>query len=288
MDIQFDSWACQLQLADPHEISSSGFELVVMDYSKDGTEAGEYTAEEIEMIKSAGVVPIAYLSVGEAEDYRFYWKDDWQIAPPEWLGRENENWKGNYAVRYWYDEWKKILFAYLDRILSQGFMGVYLDRIDEFEYWSDPNNGEGFTLPEDESAEEMINLIVEIAKYCRERTDGMFYIIPQNGERILDYDDGRLLMNISGWGVEDLFYSGIEPLPYDTVQQRKRYFDLLIKNGRFVLSIDYVDDGSGYIGENKRRIDDYIEKARSSSYIPYVALFDRNLDELNVIEGVQP
>ena len=45
-----------------------GFDIVVMDYSRDGTEAG---------------------------DYRFYWRDDW---------RENPEWRGNYTVRYWVEE----------------------------------------------------------------------------------------------------------------------------------------------------------------------------------------
>ena len=35
-----------------------------------------------------------------------------------------------------------------------------------------------------------------------------------------------------------------------------------------VFSVDYVDDGSGYVGENKDRIDDYYSKALAKGYIP--------------------
>lgn len=282
------NWAYQLQNADPNEIASSGFDLIVMDYSWDGSDENKYTREDIEKIKDAGIIPIAYISIGEAEDYRFYWREEWYTDPPEWLGRENPDWLGNYPVKYWYSEWKEIIFKYLDKIIAQGFMGIYLDRVDVFEYWSDPNNGEEFYIPEREAAERMISFIVEIANYCRNKTSADFYIIPQNGERLLEYDNGTLLKIISGWAVEDLFYNGTEPLPEYITNERMYYLDKVLNAGEVVLVVDYVDDGSGYIGTNKERIDDFRAKALARGYIPYAAIVDRELDELNIIEGVQP
>jgi cysteinyl-tRNA synthetase len=82
---------------------------------------------------------IAYMSIGEAEDYRFYWQSDWIVGNPSFLESENPYWKGNYKVMYWEKEWQNIIFgnsnAYLDKILSAGFDGVYLDIIDAFEYF---------------------------------------------------------------------------------------------------------------------------------------------------------
>ena len=46
-------------------------------------------------------IVLAYLSIGEAEDYRSYWQRDWSVSPPAWLGAENPDWPGNYAVNYW-------------------------------------------------------------------------------------------------------------------------------------------------------------------------------------------
>ncbi|TAN37800.1 MAG: hypothetical protein EPN23_04615 [Verrucomicrobia bacterium] len=43
----------------------------------------------------------AYLSIGEAGDYRGYWEKEWSAQPPTWLGAENPDWKGNFKVRYW-------------------------------------------------------------------------------------------------------------------------------------------------------------------------------------------
>lgn len=109
------NWAIQLQNADPNSIANSGFDLVVIDYSRDGSEEGEYSQEDIQKIKDGGVIPIAYLSIGEAEDYRFYWKEEWNKYHPDWLGKENPDWEGNYAVKYWKEEWNSIIHSYLDK-----------------------------------------------------------------------------------------------------------------------------------------------------------------------------
>lgn len=281
--VDVESWVYQLQDADPDLIASSDFDLIVMDYSADGTEENKYTLEEINNIEENGIIPIAYISIGEAEDYRFYWQDEWNKNPPSWLGKENTEWVGNYKVKYWEERWKTIVKEYLDKVINQGFLGVYLDIIDGFEYWSDPDNGEDIHPSEKETAGRMIDFLVEIASYCRdEKGKAGFYIIPQNGERILDYDaDGSYLETISGIGVESIWYDGITPLPSSDVEERIQYLDDISGADKVVFSVDYVDDGTGYFGENKHRIDDYLTKASNKGYISYVARSDFELDELN-------
>lgn len=288
---QIKTWAIQLQDADPSQVINSGFELIVMDYSRDGSEENRYSLKEIQQIREKGIVPIAYLSIGEAEDCRFYWDDSWYENPPEWLGRENPEWKGSYAVKYWSPEWRTILHSYLDKIIEEGFSGVYLDKVDEFEYWADPNNEENEYLSERDAAEKMSELILDIANYVKNKTGRIFYIILQNGEKILKYDP-LLLSIISGWAAEDLFYNGTEKWSQEEMnwiaKNRIPYLNMVIKTGKPVFSVDYVDDGTGYHGINKQRIDEYVELCRNKGYIPYAALSDRELDELNVIEGIQP
>jgi cysteinyl-tRNA synthetase len=81
---------------------------------------------------------IAYMSIGEAEDYRFYWKS-WKVGSPTFVDKLNPDWAGNYKVRYWDPEWKKIIFgndaSYTKKLLTSGFDGTYLDIIDAFEYF---------------------------------------------------------------------------------------------------------------------------------------------------------
>lgn len=82
---------------------------------------------------------ICYMSIGEAENYRYYWQDAWSVSRPYWAAAENPDWPGNFKVHYWAPEWQDIIYkgedSYLDKILDAGFDGVYLDIIDAFEYF---------------------------------------------------------------------------------------------------------------------------------------------------------
>jgi cysteinyl-tRNA synthetase, unknown class len=82
---------------------------------------------------------VCYMSIGEAEDYRWYWQPSWSFSAPRWLDGENPDWAGNYKVHYWDPAWQAIIFgspdAYLDRIIAAGFDGVYLDIVNAFEYY---------------------------------------------------------------------------------------------------------------------------------------------------------
>jgi cysteinyl-tRNA synthetase len=101
------------------------------------------TADEVASLKvkanGASRLVISYMSIGEAEDYRFYWKDEWKKDKPSWLADENPEWKGNYKVRYWQQEWQAIIYgndaSYLRLIIDAGFDGVYLDIIEAFEHF---------------------------------------------------------------------------------------------------------------------------------------------------------
>ncbi|MCL5959385.1 MAG: endo alpha-1,4 polygalactosaminidase [Chloroflexi bacterium] len=145
---QVREWAYQLQPSARQNrsdflraLGDSKFDLVVLDYSFDGSEAMKFTPGEIASLKKRlGGKVLAYLSIGEAEDYRWYWQGKWDAnhdgrpdrGAPTWLGPENPNWPGNYQVRYWYPGWQSIVFAYLDKISAQGFDGVYLDLVDAY------------------------------------------------------------------------------------------------------------------------------------------------------------
>lgn len=124
-------------------IQNTNYDLVIIDLFFDGTD--ELTFEDISSLKtklSGGPrMLIAYMSIGEAEDYRYYWYSGWKSNPPAWLGKENPDWEGNYKVRYWEKEWQEIIFgnndSYLKMIIDTGFDGVYLDIIDAFEYFEE-------------------------------------------------------------------------------------------------------------------------------------------------------
>ena len=122
-------------------LKSTNYDLLIMDlFFTDGT---AFTNSEISQLKSkangGSRLIIAYLSIGEAEDYRYYWQTAWHPGNPSWLDNENPDWDGNYKVKYWLKEWQNIIYgndnSYLKKILDAGFDGAYLDIIDAFEYF---------------------------------------------------------------------------------------------------------------------------------------------------------
>lgn len=122
-------------------VCATNYDLVIMDLFLDGTQM--FTSEEVQKLRSKANggkrLVICYMSIGEAENYRYYWHSGWRRNSPAWLAKENPDWPGNYKVRYWYPEWQEIICgagdSYLNRVLTAGFDGVYLDIIDAYEYF---------------------------------------------------------------------------------------------------------------------------------------------------------
>ena len=123
-------------------VSATDYDAVIMDlYHNEEI----YTHSEIDQMKTkqngGKRLLICYMSIGEAEDYRYYWQESWETDKPGWLGSENPDWKGNYKVNYWETGWQDIIFnndnSYLKKILDGGFHGVYLDIVDAFEYFEE-------------------------------------------------------------------------------------------------------------------------------------------------------
>ena len=198
------SWGYQLQRVDPDLVASSPYDLMVVDYARDGTDEQAFSRADVAMMQrkpdGGARIVLAYLSIGEAEDYRSYWQRDWTNSPPAWLAGENPDWPGNFTVRYWDPRWQSLILgnpsAYLDRIIAAGFDGVYLDRIDTFEV-AEPTISRAMRL------QLMAKFVAAIADYARAVQPG-FIVIGQNGEELLDnpvYADA-----IDGMGKEDLFF----------------------------------------------------------------------------------
>jgi cysteinyl-tRNA synthetase len=121
-------------------VCSTDYDAVIMDLFYEGE---QFTREELEQMRfknnGGRRILICYMSIGEAEDYRYYWQPEWNTHKPSWLGEENPFWPGNYKVDYWNPEWQAIIFgnenSYLQKIIDTGFDGVYLDIIDAFEFF---------------------------------------------------------------------------------------------------------------------------------------------------------
>lgn len=121
-------------------IAASNYDLVITDlyHNEDAFTPAEVEAMKLKKSGQRRLV-IAYLSIGEAENYRYYWQQGWDSQPPAWMREENPDWEGNFKVEYWNTDWQAIILgngsSYLKRIIDAGFDGVYLDIVDAFEYF---------------------------------------------------------------------------------------------------------------------------------------------------------
>jgi cysteinyl-tRNA synthetase len=122
-------------------IAATNYDLLIMDlYDADNQPFTPVDLSQMKIKANGGTrLVVAYMSIGEADDYRYYWESEWKKDPPSWMDGENPDWEGNYKVRYWEEEWQAIIYgsqdSYLGRILEAGFDGVYLDIIDAYEYY---------------------------------------------------------------------------------------------------------------------------------------------------------
>ena len=130
--------------------------------------------KDLEQIKSKGTLCIAYVSLGEAEDYRWYWDE---MKGKDFILEENPDWEGNYYIDPRSKEWKNyFIYRIIPKVLKDGYDGLFLDTIDTAEYleWKDEEKYKG-------SMDAMAELIRDIRKnYPR------IIIISNNGLAIID------------------------------------------------------------------------------------------------------
>ncbi len=292
------NWGYQLQNIQAKDIRDAKHDLIVIDYSPDGSDENRFTKQEVAEMKKDGKLLIAYLSIGEAEMYRFYWNSQWESPKQtnclkkyfntlhqsyDWknvcpkgntglVGEKNPDWDGNYSVKYWEKEWwDDAIVPYLNRIYSAGFDGVYLDLVDEYEYWSEKG------MPEKKLADDMAKLIWKISLLSKRKMGKDFLIIPQNGISII---------RVLGAKWKARYFSAIdaialESLFFDTTK-RERITRLLIlkeyqKRGIPIFVVEY--SRKKYLSRLLSRIKTY-EKAYGISIIPFRAANDVQLNEL--------
>ena len=263
----------QLQRADPERIGETAYDLVIIQIGAAG--GSREVIEGLKHSPGGEKIVLCYMSIGQAEDYRFYWQPEWKENPPAWLAEPDPDWSGDYWVRFWDPDWQAIIYgspeSYLDRILELGFDGVYLDRVDAYQYWEERGR--------ETAAREMADFVIDIAEYARARHPG-FGVFPQNAEELgVMFPD--YLETVTGIGVEDLYYGyprDHQPSPPEWTAAREAILDQWVAAGKLVLTIDYT--------RVPEQIDDAYARAQARGYVPFVTV--RSLGLLIINEGHEP
>ena len=239
------NWGYWLSSFDVEQVVSAPHDLMVVD---NGVSANrrfmrERSAKEVARMRrrpdGTTRLLLAYLSFGEAERYRAYWRPEWHdpAKRPPWLGAPNPHWDGNYAVQYWQPEWQQLIFgapeSYLDIIMAQGFDGVYLDRADAFLQWEKSRPS---------ARADMASFVRALSDYAR-RKNPNFLIVMQNAEELLD--DRQVLEAIDGMAKEDLLYGVDRPEAPNKPQDVKysvQQLRMAHNAGRKILVVEYLAD----------------------------------------------
>ena len=239
-----DPWICFYgEVNNSHDFSKYKLAILEPDNVKD-----------LDRIKERGTLCVAYVSLGEAEDYRWYWDE---MKHKDFILEENPDWEGNYYIDPRSEEWKQyFIYRVIPKVLRDGYDGLFLDTIDTAEYleWKDEEKYKG-------SMDAMAELIKAIRKnYPR------IIIISNNGLAIIDkfakYVDIALVEDLyTMYDFENEKYGFQEK---EITEENRALLQNISREYNIpVLTLEYSDD--------KHEIKNINSRSLSDGFYPYVA-----------------
>ena len=284
-------WAYQIQSEEVdgnlQKLADSLYDLLVIDDLRSVQDEESFDMKSnISMLHSSlgsqgqPKLVLAYMDIGEAEGYRWYWQANWTIGNPDWIvAADPEGWADNYPVLFWRSEWKSILFgyaaSYLDKVMADGFDGVYLDWIEAATF--EPVVSAAVRENKNPRAE-MIALVAELAAYARAQKPS-FLVVPQNALDLARPQDAitrRYLDTIDAIAQEAVWYDGTSEqiqgdLPSSYTEELLHDLAIFQGAGKSVFTVDYA--------QQSEHVAYAYAQAEAHGFIEYVTL--RELDKLS-------
>lgn len=198
-------------------IVGSSYDLVVIDPIVTMKDARNYdiraAVEEISASPGGRLdhkVVVAYVDIGQAESYRYYWQEGWRVGSPAWIaGDDPDLWEGNFPVAYWDPAWQAIWFEgvgefppQIETIVASGFDGVYLDWV---EAYSDENVGALASAQRKDAVAQMKAFVATIRAEGR-ALDPDFLVIAQNAAELTR--DADYVASIDALAQEQVWFDG--------------------------------------------------------------------------------
>ncbi|MCA9885704.1 MAG: endo alpha-1,4 polygalactosaminidase [Anaerolineae bacterium] len=274
-----NDYIIQLQRARVNRLAPTAFDLVIADIALSGSSRDNI--EALRHSEGGDKLVVAYMSIGQAATFQYYWQTEWRRDSefwPRWADEPDGTWAGDVWVHYWDPQWQEIILtgddAYIDRIIDMGFDGVLLDRVDAATYYEEDYGRET-------AYAEMVDFVMAIAEHAEERSPG-FGVFTINGEDIpLRYPDSGYMEAVTGVLVESLHYGyprDNEPSYEDWTAQREAMLDQWVQAGKLVLVVDYT--------LRPEHIEDAYTRSREHGYIPYASV--RSLGRMLIHNGYEP
>lgn len=213
-------WLCVYAHIPMEKLLATGAELMVLD-------PDAYSASEIRMLTAKNIRVLAYLSAGEAESYRSYYP---AISDSGLVLNENPDWKENFAVKFWSEDWCKTLQNYSNEILNKGFNGLFVDVVDAWQLAPDEDR--------QQRKAEMEALLLNLAQKMHAKIPDSWMVI-QNSHELLE--NPMLLAAVAGINQESLFASWASAsIDKDWQKEKIVALEKIRRQGKLVTLIEYT------------------------------------------------
>ncbi len=221
-NVDINSWMYQIQDLDDNlkidDLAKTDYDMLVVEAGHNFVDFSYDTAylvsQLIQKENAEDRVLLAYIDIGEAEDYRTYWQSNWvaptasSVGSPSFLVTiDPDGWEGNYPVAYWHQDWKDIWLGsngIISQLANAGFHGVYLDWVEAY----DDDSVRAVALADGVNPEEEMMLFIEQIKAAGRAIDPEFLVVAQNAPYLLDYDAQRYSAVIDAIATEDTWFYG--------------------------------------------------------------------------------
>lgn len=256
----------QLQGQSYQSLSAANFQLGIVD-----PDDALLTNTQISSLESTGKSLIAYLSIGEAEDYRSYWQASWNTSPPSFLLGQDPNWPGNYNVEYWNPAWQSIIINEATALAKAGYNGMMLDVVDAYTVSAVAAAAGGIA----NARADMVSFVEAIAAATK-AINPNFRIIQNNALDLLTVNpddptsatNTAYLSHIDGVVAESTFYDGNTPTTWQA--GNVQYLEHAVSAGKDVLAIDYPTTAAAQ--------QSFVTQAIADHFVPFIGA--PNLDSI--------
>lgn len=247
-------------------------------------ESNFMTRDSVAEVQDSNTTLFAYLSIGEAESYRQYWREGgWDTNRPSFVLGTNSQFQGAFYTKFWDPAWQQLVTNRMVDLVKKGYEGVMFDVVDVFNV-QQVRDAYTAAFPNGNIQTAMQNFVIHLSQTAK-AINPDFKIVPNNAPELFANEKLQVLgqtltpnttyLNaIDGLVKESLFSNNnIAPAPYTPFD--KRYVDLASAAGKFVLDIEYPTDPTVQ--------QQVITQAIREGYIPFIGnrALDGNIDPIN-------
>jgi len=122
------------------KMKDTNYDMVIVDVFHGRLPLSKRAVETLKYKKiGAKRLVLAYLDIGSAASYRYYWQPGWREGSPLWISAPYRGDPDRYHVQFWQPEWQRIISgdsqSFLYGIINQGFDGVVLDGLEAYKFY---------------------------------------------------------------------------------------------------------------------------------------------------------